>query len=224
MNGFFSFNTTVIYTTWIILFFCCIFSLIARKLSKKPDTIFGYITRSYVRFFMNMVEQTFGYQVDSYAIFIGSLFTFILLCNYISLLPGFTEPTENINTTLALSLICFFYTQYQAIYAHGVLGYLKEYIHPFFLLFPLHILGKISTMVSMACRLFGNIYGGAMIVGMWKSALAGSFILQTLGIITGINILMVLFFGLFEGFIQAFVFTVLTLTYLAMAVQPEEID
>ena len=79
-------------------------------------------------------------------------------------------------------------------------------------------------MVSMACRLFGNIYGGAMIVGMWKSAIAGSILLQTLGVITGINMLMVFFFGLFEGFIQAFVFTVLTLTYLAMAVQPEDED
>ena len=224
MNGFFSFHTSVIYTTWIILFFCGFFSFIARKFSKKPGTIYGYMARSYVRFFMNMVEQTFGYQVGAYAVFIGTLFTFILCCNYISLLPGLSEPTENINTTLALSLICFFYTQYQAISLHGIIGYLKEYIRPFFLLFPLHILGKLSTMVSMACRLFGNIYGGAMIVGMWKSAIAGSILLQTLGVITGINMLMVFFFGLFEGFIQAFVFTVLTLTYLAMAVQPEDED
>ena len=224
MNSFFNFHTTVIYTTWVVLFFCCIFSLIARKLSKKPDTIYGSLSRTYVRFFMDMVEQTFGYQVARYAVFIGSLFTFILLCNYISLIPGLTEPTENINTTLALSLVCFFYTQYQAIYAHGILGYLKEYISPFFLLFPLHVLGKLSSMVSMACRLFGNIYGGAMIVSMGKSALSGSFLLQLLGIITGFNLIMVLFFGLFEGFIQAFVFTILTLTYLAMAVQPEDTD
>ncbi len=224
MNGFFSFNTSVIYTTWIILLLCGILSFAARKFSKKPESIYGYMARSYVRFFMNMVEQTFGYQVGPYAVFIGTLFTFILCCNYISLLPGLTEPTENINTTLALSLICFFYTQYQAITTHGIRMYLKEYMSPFFLFFPLHVLGKISTMVSMACRLFGNIYGGAMIVGMWKSALAGSLIFQLLGIITGMNFLIVLFFGLFEGFIQAFVFTVLTLTYLAMAVQPEDTD
>lgn len=220
-NPFFDIDSTVVINTWLVILFIVIISYIAGNLIYKPNTISGYIVRSYVRSFMDMVEQSLGKQVSSYSIFITALFTFIFLCNCISLIPGLREPTENLNTTLALGILCFIYTQYQAISTHGFWGYIKEYFMPIPLLFPLHVLGKLAGITSISFRLFGNIFGGAMICQIYKGALSGSFLYQTIGILTGINLIITFFFGIFEGFIQAFVFSILTLTYLAMAIQHE---
>ena len=72
------------------------------------------------------------------------------------------EPTQNLNTTLALAMTSFFYVQYNGIRAHGIKGYLKEYTEPFIIMAPLHIISKLASIVSMSFRLFGNIYGGAI--------------------------------------------------------------
>ena len=227
MNSFLStllsFDMSVIYNTWAVLISCIILSKACAYWAHRSDTVLGYASRAYVRFFMDMVEQSCGPHTQHFTRFIASLFSFILLCNYIALIPGLHEPTENINTTLALSIMCFFYTNYQAIVAHGIKEYIKEYFQPFFLLFPLHVLGKLSNIVSLACRLFGNIYGGTIIMSMLKLAVSGSIILQLLFSLSGITLLVTLFFVLFEGLIQAFVFSILTLTYISMAVSHEDI-
>jgi F-type H+-transporting ATPase subunit a len=76
----------------------------------------------------------------------------------------------------------------------------------------------------MSFRLFGNIFGGATISNIYFGAIKGSFVLETLGLFSGINIIITLFFGLFEGFLQAFVFTMLSLTYLSIAMAHAEPD
>lgn len=222
MNHILEINISVILTTWLIIGLLCIMSRFAAQAARKKETVSGMLARSYVRFFLQMVHENTGSYHKASSLFIAILFTFICACNYASIIPGLYEPTENINTTLALSLISFFYIQSAAIKAHGFKHYCKEYIEPFFLLLPLHVLGKLSSILSMACRLFGNISGGAMITGLLKKGLAGSFFFQLGALITGLNLLVTLFFGVFEGFIQAFVFTMLTSTYLAMAVKGDE--
>lgn len=219
-DPFFDINTTVILNTWIVLLIIIFMSYYMGKSIYYPSSVTGYITRSYIRSFMNLIEQSLGTQIPRYSIFITALFTFIILCNWLSIIPGLHEPTENINTTLALGILCFIYTQYQAIKAHGILGYLKEYFVPIPFLFPLHVLGKFAGVLSISFRLFGNIFGGVMIGQIYKTAVSGSFILQTLFL--GVNLIITIFFGVFEGFIQAFVFSILTLTYLAMAVQHQK--
>ena len=113
------------------------------------------------------------------------------------------------------------YVQGNAIKARGIFGYIKDYFAPFFLLFPLNIIGTLATIVSISFRLFGNIFSGAIIGKLYLNALAGNFLFEMLGILSGINIILTLFFVLFAGTIQAFVFSMLTLTYLAMAITQE---
>ena len=131
------------------------------------------------------------------------------------------EPTKDLNTTLAFGLIAFVYTQANAIQKFGFLAYIKEYFSPFFIMFPLHVVGKLASIMSISFRLFGNIYGGFMISDIYFSVLHRFWLYEIMGLVTGLNMLIILFFSLFEGLLQAFVFTMLSLTYLATAIQGE---
>lgn len=99
---------------------------------------------------------------------------------------------------------------------------MKEFFHPFFVMFPLNLISHFSKIISISFRLFGNIFGGSIITQIYTSAISVSFFAELFGLFSGINFLVLSFFILFEGLIQAFVFTMLTLTYLAIAVQSEE--
>ncbi|MGA9530534.1 MAG: FoF1 ATP synthase subunit a, partial [Candidatus Babeliales bacterium] len=151
-----------------------------------------------------------------------SLFIFIFLANILSLVPFFDEPTKDLNTTLALGIVSFLYIQYHAIQQKGLWLYCKEYFEPFFVMLPLNIVGKFATIISISFRLFGNIFGGAIITQLYTTSLFGSLLLETFSLVMGVNIVITLFFGLFEGFLQASVFTMLTLTYLSLELQTEQ--
>lgn len=212
---------TLIYT-WIALAFIIVLALLGRYYIDRPDTIGGYLAETYARAFMRMIIQTLEHFDYRYCAFFGALFTYILICNLLIILPFMEEPTKDINTTLALALVSFFYVQKEGIRAHGIIGYIKEFFKPFFIFFPLEVLGKLATIISLSFRLFGNIFGGSIISTMWSNAISGSVLAQLAGILLGINLVVTLFFGLFEGLIQAFVFTILSLTYLSMAIAQEE--
>ncbi len=88
-------------------------------------------------------------------------------------------------------------------------------------LFPIELLGLFAKILSLAFRLFGNIFGGSVVSMIWANFRSGSMIIQSIAFLSGVNLIIVLFFGLFEGCIQAFVFTILSLTYLSMAVRQQ---
>ena len=146
---------------------------------------------------------------------------FIVLSNSLSIIPGAEEPTKDINTTLALGLISFLYVQLYAIASNGLWSYIKEFFSPFFLMLPLNVIGKLATIVSMSFRLFGNIFGGSTISAIYFNLIYGAPLYEAIGAFSGINLIIILFFGLFEGVIQAFVFAMLSLTYLAAALGGE---
>jgi F-type H+-transporting ATPase subunit a len=112
--------------------------------------------------------------------------------------------------------------QYYTIATLGLRAYIKEYFDPIFIMLPLNIVGKFASIISMAFRLYGNIFGGSTIATIYFSILHGSTLFQTIGLLSGINLIVLLFFGLFEGAIQAFVFAMLTITYLSIAVSSEQ--
>lgn len=214
---------TLIYS-WIVLIVIMLLSLAGRASLRRPDTIAGYISESIIRFLTNMVTQaTEHFDYRHYA-FIGSLFLYILVNNVIVIIPFMEEPTKDLNTTLALAIISFIYVQKEGIRAHGIKGYIAEFFKPIAVFFPLEVLGKLATIISLSFRLFGNIFGGSIISTMWSNAISGSLIGQLAGLLLGINLIITLFFGIFEGLIQAFVFSVLSLTYLSMTIAGEHHD
>ncbi len=208
---------TIIYT-WIAIAIMIGLTLIARYYITRPETVAGSLVESYVRTIMDMITQSLEYFKYRYVAFIGSIFTYILICNTLVILPFMEEPTKDLNTTLALAIISFLYVQREGIRTHGLLGYIKELSKPIALFFPLEVLSKLATIISLSFRLFGNIFGGSVISTMWSHAVSGSIIGQLAGLLLGINLIITLFFGIFEGLIQAFVFSILSLTYLTMTI------
>lgn len=217
---FWSVHAQTVIATWVILAILAIGTYLARKAIKNPENIGGFLAISIVRFLSNICQQSLGMFDPKHVAFLSSLLIFIVACNLITtFVPWLEEPTSDINTTLALGLWSFFYVQAATIKAHGWSGYLKELATPIFLL-PLHITGKIATIISISFRLYGNIFGGAIIVqivGLLKQTIIGQAIL----LFSGVNLIVAFFFGLFEGFIQGFVFFMLSLTYLALGIAPQ---
>ena len=220
-HPFFNLSKTTIVDTWIILVLMIPLLLLARWFLKKRGSIIYYLTIAFMNSFVGLCKQSIGEVSFKHLTFVTTLFTFIFSANLFALIPGIEEPTKNINTTLALGITAFLYIQYYAIKTAGLWGYIKEYLSPFFLMLPLNIVGKLATVVSLSFRLFGNIFGGYVISAIYLGVIKGSIIAESVGMLSGIDLLLKVFFGLFEGFLQAFVFSMLTLTYLSIALSDE---
>lgn len=222
IHPFFDIDMPVIIQTWVILLLFFIFLLPVRSWLKNKSGILRYLILTFIHSFLNLCNQTLGFFDFSHFAFITVLFLFIFICNSAAIIPWLEEPTKDLNTTLALGIISFLYVQIYAIKHEGLKKYITDYFSPFFIMLPLNIVGKLASIISISFRLFGNIFGGSMISHMHMNVIEGSLLFELLGLFTGINLVVLLFFGLFEGLLQAFVFSMLTLTYLSIALQPND--
>ncbi len=218
---FLNINASTVVNTWFVLLLLFTILTVCRLFLTKKQSVLRYLVITGASSFIDLVTQTLGSFMYNHFAFIFSLFIFILLCNWVSMIPWATEPTQDINTTLALGLVGFMYKEIQGIKSNGFWSYIKEFFHPFFIMFPINVIGHFSKIISISFRLFGNIFGGSIIMELYQQFIAGSFILETVGLFSGLNFLILLFFGFFEGLIQAFVFAMLSLTYLTLAIQKE---
>ncbi|MEX2437779.1 MAG: FoF1 ATP synthase subunit a [Candidatus Babeliales bacterium] len=219
---FWNVNSDTIIYTWIVLGLIFILCLLGRFALRSKDTIASYLVLNFVASFKTMCTQTLPAFNYKHFAFITSLFSFIFLCTSLSFIPWFEEPTRDLNTTLALGIISFSYIQFYAIKTHGFIEYAKDFFTPFFLMFPLNMMGELATIISISFRLFGNILGGSIVSQLYSGMITTGAIWEMLGILSGMNIIVILFFGLFEGLIQSFVFAMLSLTYLSMAISTDE--
>mgnify|MGYP000730449447 CR=1 FL=1 len=143
-----------------------------------------------------------------YLPFIGTLFVFIATCNILAVVPGFEPPTGSLSTTTALALCVLVAVPLYAVAERGVLGYLRGYVQPTPFMLPFNVIGEISRTVALAVRLYGNVMSGTVIVGILISAVPFFFpiVMQLLGLLTGL--------------IQAYIFAVLAMVYIASAARP----
>jgi F-type H+-transporting ATPase subunit a len=156
-----------------------------------------------------IVEQVLGkHEAPVYFPLIGTLFVFIFTCNLFGLIPGFLPPTDNLNTTIALSSFVFLYYNYRGLKANG-LGYLKHFMGPVWWLAPLmlaiEIISHLIRPVSLAFRLKWNITGDHIVMGVFSDLVP--------------LVVPVVFFGMgaFVSLIQAFVFCMMTMVYISLA-------
>lgn len=213
----FDVNTTIVINTWFVMAILTIFLVVIRWHLTQKDSTLAFAVKALVKAFIALCTQNLGRFMYGPILFIMALFVFIFSANSTALLPIFEkEPTSDLNTTFALGIISFLYIQYQALNVHGPVEYVKEFFKPFFIMFPITLLGELAIIISLSFRLYGNIFGGSVIAGLLKSGLAGSTALEIAGL--PFNFIATMFFGLFEGLIQAFVFSMLTLTYVSLAV------
>ncbi len=205
----------------VVLFLTLAAYRIKRNLSKErsplPDekftlkTIFEYLTLDFLLdLFTNMMGSR--EKVKKYFPLLGTSFMFILFANLLGMIPGFLAPTGNLNTTLACALVVFVVYNFYGFKEHGI-GYLKHFAGPVIYLAPLiFVIELVSHLVrpmSLSLRLFGNMTGDHMVVGIFTNLT--HFLIPALFI--GL--------GVFISFLQAFVFTILSAIYISLATAHE---
>lgn len=208
--------TQTMMNTWIIIIVLTIVALILRskinKFTDVPTTKLQNIVELIIETMENFTIQNIGEKYKYFGNWFFGVFCFILTSNYIGLL-SFRSPTADLATTLALSLSTFTLIHFMGIKVNGG-AYFKGYIEPMPVLLPLNIIGEIATPISLSLRLFGNILGGTIIMGLINSALSqGPILLQVVGF-GAITPVLHAYFDVFAGFLQTFIFVILSMTFI----------
>jgi F-type H+-transporting ATPase subunit a len=152
------------------------------------------------------IEEVGLSKPERYLAFVGTLFLFIALANLLTIVPGYEPPTGSLSTTTALAILVFVAVPFYAIWQRGLGGYLKSYIEPTIIMLPFNIVGEFSRTLALAVRLFGNMMSGTMILAILFTITP--FIFPTV-----MNAL-----GLLTGMVQAYIFSILALVYIAAAI------
>ncbi len=204
-------NATLVYT-WLTMALLVGGSwLVTRKLSTGAQlSRWQNILETIVELIRGQIRDVTQQAPDAYLPFAGTLFLFIAFANLLSIVPGFLPPTGSLSTTTALALCVFFAVPIFGIAQQGVRGYLKHYIEPSPLLLPFQIIGELSRTLALAVRLFGNVMSATLIVAilLTLAPLFFPIVLQGLGLLT--------------GFIQAYIFAMLALVYIASATRVQQ--
>ncbi len=188
-------------------------------MKKKPVEKKQIIAEKLVLMMDNLVSGTMGVKNISYTPYILTLFLSSIFGSLISLI-GLRSITADINTTMTWSVITFFMIQIAGVKSKGIKHY-KGLMEPMAFMLPLNIVGELSTPVSMGFRHFGNIMAGMVITTLVYSGLSS---LTTIIFSTSIPFLQVgipaflsLYFDLFSGLMQAFIFCMLTMVFVSKA-------
>lgn len=197
---------------FIIAIFLIVFALIVNSKVKKakveeaPSGLLN-IMELFIETIDGMVKDNIGENNMSMSPFMLTLITFIGVSN-ISGLFGLTPPTSEYGITLTLALIVFLIIQISHIKSVGFFKYLRSFTKPYILMTPINIISEIATPISMSFRLFGNVLSGILITGLLYGAL-GYFA----PLVTPLH----LYFDIFVGLLQAFIFTMLATIFIGSA-------
>ena len=218
--------TETVFWAVIVAAAMIVFALFAGRNLKRNPRGLQAVGELIVEFVYNFVKNTMGKQNLSFAPFIGTLFFFLIICNALGML-GQRAATADVNFAFALGLMVFFLIQYNSIKSKGLLGYLGHFYDrdmPMLIriiMLPIKIIEEIVFPVSLSFRLFGNILAGYIILELYMGlmhSVSAKFHapLPFFQIITPLPVNA--FFDMFEPFLQAFVFSMLTMSFIARAI------
>jgi F-type H+-transporting ATPase subunit a len=154
----------------------------------------------------SQIRDTMRVDPAPYRAFIGTLFVFIFVANWSSLIPGVTPPTARLETDAALALLVFLAVIWFGVKAGGVGGYLATFATPSPLMIPLNFVENLTRTFSLLVRLFGNVMSGVFVVGL---------ILSLAGLLVPVPLMAL---DLLTGAVQAYIFAVLAMVFVAGAV------
>jgi len=189
-------NATIV-VTWLEMGLLVFLSrLVSRRLSSGPE-----IARH--------IEAVTNREARPFLPFVGTLFLFILLSNVLAVVPFYLPPTGALSTTTALALCVFVAVPVFGLTSQGGRGYFRQYLQPSVFMLPFNILGEISRTFALAVRLYGNLMSSTVIANVLLIIMPFFFpvVMQALGLLTGV--------------IQAYIFALLALMYIASAMQQE---
>lgn len=229
--------TSTIINAWIVMaFIAAVCIWLTRGIKIRADSHKQYIAELVVTSVSEWVSDNMGslYAKTGFPAFIAALFSLSALSSLIGLL-GFYPPTADFSTTFGWSVMVFVMITYTKIKTNKLAGYLKGFTKPVFPLTPLNIIGELSTPVSMAFRHFGNIASGQVVSALIYAALMqlnrvifhlipgalGSILGEIPFAQIGLPAVLSIYFDVFTSLMQAFIFCMLTMSYISAAAESE---
>jgi len=204
--GPFSLNATIVVTWLVMLLIVGVSWIVTRRLTSGPTmSRWQNLLEVLVKGMSDQIHAVSRQDPGPYLPFVGTLFLFIAVSNVLATVPGYQPPTGSLSTTAALAICVFIAVPIFGIAERGLAGYLRHYIRPTVFMLPFNIMGELSRTIAMAVRLFGNIMSGTMIVAILLSIAPLLFpvVMQALGLLIGL--------------IQAYIFAILAMVYIASA-------
>lgn len=196
------------FVSWTLLaLLWLLFALTTRRLELRPSRFQIVLEGAYAFVENSVTDMIPPKSAPDVLAFVGALWVFILFANLVGLIPGLTSPTGNLSVTSALALIVFFAVHWFGIREVGWKAYLKHYVTPTPFLLPFEIVSELSRTVALALRLFGN---------MMSLELALLIVVLLAGLIVPVPILML---HVVEGVVQAYIFGMLALVYIASGLE-----
>ena len=204
---------------------------LGRNLKKRPGRV-QVVIEKLVTMLYNMVEDTMGKHNAKFAPYIGTLFLSSIIGTLIGMTQIFRSTTADLSVTLAWALVTSVMVWYSNIKNFGFKAWLKGFTEPIVVMTPMNIVSEIAQPISLAFRHFGNVAGGGVLTSLvyaalsmvsallfgWLPGLLGEIPFLTAGIPAFLSI----YFDLFSGFVQALVFSLLTMVYVGTANPPPE--
>ncbi len=225
-------QTTV--SLFVVTFLIIILAyLTTRHLKKRPGR-FQVIAEKLVSMLYSLVEDTMGKHNLKFAPYIGTIFLSSIFGTLIGMTQVFRSVTADVSVTLAWAIVTSVMVWYWNIKNFGFKTWIKGFTEPIVIMTPMNIVSELAQPVSMAFRHFGNVAGGSVLTSLIYAALAGlsSLVFSWLPeailsvmppvLTAGIPAILSIYFDLFSGFVQAFVFALLTMVYVGAANPPPE--
>lgn len=201
-----SVNMDTLYMTWLTAAIVIIITLAATRSRSLVPSGIQNVVEIVVEALLAQFKETLGPKWGQVVSVLLTMFLFILVGNELGLLPSphiLASPTNDLNTTLGLALVSSFMVHLVALRNQGLKKHLKHYFQPFVVFFVINLLEEFTKPITLAFRLFGNI-------------LAGEILMEVLYKLVPVGVPIIwLIFSLVIGLIQAFIFTILTTSYLA---------
>ena len=214
--------------------------ILTRKITKRPGKI-QVLLEKVITMLYNLVESTMGKHNAKFAPYIGTLFVSSICGSVISMTGIFRSSTADLSVTLAWALVTTFLVWANNIRNFGFGAWLKGFTEPIFIMTPMNLVSEVASPLALAFRHFGNVAGGSVLTSLIYAALsllstavigwipeAVGWIPDFVGDIplfsAGIPAILSIYFDIFSGFVQALVFSLLTMVYVAGASPaPEEL-
>jgi len=204
---------TTVLTTWLLM---ALLSGLAgfgtRNLSEESPSRLQSALEGAVIALEAAIEGTAPGRATRLLPFVGTLWLFIATANLIGLVPGLRSPTGDLSLTVALAMLVFVSVHWFGIRIDGLKAYLRHYLDPNPILLPFHLLGEVTRTLALAVRLFGN---------MMSLEMAALLVLLVAGFLAPVPLLML---HIVEALVQAYIFGMLALVYVAGALQSHELE
>jgi len=200
-----TFHMDTIYLTWLVMAIIILISFLATRRLTLVPTGAQNVLEMIVTAILDQIDSTMGPKGRRFAPLIITLFLFLLISNWLGLIPGLASPTNDLNTTLGLALLIIILVHITGVVHKGPKRYFKHFFEPYIPFVILNIIDEVAKPITLAFRLFGNIFAGEMLIAVLIALVPWWFPFFSIIWVS---------FSVFIGLIQAFVFTMLSMVYL----------